>query len=264
MLRGSSQLRSRLSLIQTYVFSHRSCVYAWRDFSTPVYAKCACTYGDQHQDGLCHSVRYFAKEASKSKKFVMNVPGMGDSITEGTISEWKKQIGDIIAEDEVVCVIDTDKVSVDIHAQASGKILSLAAAQGETVLVGGELLSIDTSYAEVSNKKSKKKTPQTKTETPSNDDTTPVHKEDEQTLHIYSPTIRFRYGLNRPHTRPQVEKPTDSKHPGGHFFSDFSQLPERFKVPPEYSESEIETINTGISPNQEEISGVWKSVITRT
>ncbi|ETN00137.1 hypothetical protein PPTG_18305, partial [Phytophthora nicotianae INRA-310] len=42
------------------------------------------------------------------------VPSMGDSISEGTVVEWLKQPGDAVAEDEVVVVLETDKVSVDV------------------------------------------------------------------------------------------------------------------------------------------------------
>ena len=46
----------------------------------------------------------------------MNVPSMGDSITEGTMVEWLKDVGDYAAEDEVIAIVETDKVSVDIRA----------------------------------------------------------------------------------------------------------------------------------------------------
>ena len=45
---------------------------------------------------------------------VLNVPAMGDSITEGTVASVEKAVGDAVAVDEIVAVIDTDKVSVDV------------------------------------------------------------------------------------------------------------------------------------------------------
>ena len=44
------------------------------------------------------------------ESFKMAVPNMGDSITEGVIVEWSKAVGDFVGEDEVLCVIETDKV----------------------------------------------------------------------------------------------------------------------------------------------------------
>ena len=59
------------------------------------------------------NVRWFSEVTQE-------VPNMGDSITEGTIIEWAKEAGDYVAMDDVVCVIETDKVSVDVRAEHSG------------------------------------------------------------------------------------------------------------------------------------------------
>lgn len=48
---------------------------------------------------------------------------MGDSITEGTIRSWEKKVGEAVALDDVVVVIETDKVSVDIRASNSGVLV---------------------------------------------------------------------------------------------------------------------------------------------
>ena len=53
----------------------------------------------------------------------MKVPTMGDSITEGTIVEWIANPGDYIMKDDVLVVVETDKVSVDVRASESGKIV---------------------------------------------------------------------------------------------------------------------------------------------
>eukprot|EP00808_Paulinella_micropora_P008312 g60430.t1 len=73
------------------------------------------------------------------------VPSLGDSITEGTVVEWTKGVGDIVQEEDVICVIETDKVSMDIRATVGGQITELAAKEGETVMVGAKLVVIDTS-----------------------------------------------------------------------------------------------------------------------
>lgn len=50
----------------------------------------------------------------------MKVPTMGDSITEGTIVEWTAQVGQAVKEGDVVALIETDKVTVDIKAEIDG------------------------------------------------------------------------------------------------------------------------------------------------
>lgn len=58
-------------------------------------------------------------------KSVVKVPGMGDSITEGTVLEYKKQIGDFVAQDDIVAVVETDKVQIDLRAPIAGKLEKL-------------------------------------------------------------------------------------------------------------------------------------------
>merc|ERR1719162_2063657 len=54
----------------------------------------------------------------------MKVPTMGDSITEGTIVEWQAQIGQKVEEEDIIALIETDKVTVDIRASTTGVITS--------------------------------------------------------------------------------------------------------------------------------------------
>ena len=72
----------------------------------------------------------------------MVVPGMGDSITEGTVIAWLKQPGDWVDLDEVVASIETDKVAVDIRAEQEGILSEHLAEEGDTVEVGAPLLTI--------------------------------------------------------------------------------------------------------------------------
>ena len=84
--------------------------------------------------------RCFATETAK-------VPSLGDSITEGTIVKWSKNVGDTVEQDEVIVIIETDKVSVDIRAPAAGKITAQLAKEGDTIKVGDSLAEIDTAAA---------------------------------------------------------------------------------------------------------------------
>lgn len=70
------------------------------------------------------------------------VPSMGDSISEGTVVEWTKAPGDFVGTDEVVVVLETDKVSVDVRAPFSGVLEAQLAQIDDNVLVGAPLFSV--------------------------------------------------------------------------------------------------------------------------
>jgi 2-oxoglutarate dehydrogenase E1 component len=63
-------------------------------------------------------------------------PGAGESVTEGTILEWAKQVGDHVEADETLVEISTDKVDMELPSPASGTVTEILAAEGETVTVG--------------------------------------------------------------------------------------------------------------------------------
>ncbi len=64
------------------------------------------------------------------------MPQMGESITEGTVSKWLKQVGDMIEKDETLLEISTDKVDAEVPAPSAGILLEIRANEGETVEVG--------------------------------------------------------------------------------------------------------------------------------
>ena len=86
----------------------------------------------------------FTRTAVLSEKITIQVPTMGDSITEGTIVEWTAQVGQAVKVDDVVALIETDKVTIDIKAQADGVIMEHFAAVDQEVEVGANLYQIDT------------------------------------------------------------------------------------------------------------------------
>ncbi len=67
------------------------------------------------------------------------VPTLGESVTEATVSSWFKQPGDQVAQDEMLCELETDKVSVEVPAPAAGTLSEIVAAEGSTVQAGGKL-----------------------------------------------------------------------------------------------------------------------------
>ncbi len=72
----------------------------------------------------------------------ITMPQLGETVTEGTILSWAKQVGDTIAEDEVLVEISTDKVDTEMPSPASGVIEQILVEEGETVTVGTEIAVI--------------------------------------------------------------------------------------------------------------------------
>ena len=72
----------------------------------------------------------------------IRVPALGESVTEATIAKWFKNVGDAVKVDEPLVELETDKVTVEVPAPASGKLESISVAAGKTVAVGSLLGSI--------------------------------------------------------------------------------------------------------------------------
>src|SRR5258708_35888207 len=67
------------------------------------------------------------------------MPAMGDSVSEGTVLEWHKGVGDTIEADETLVEISTDKVDAEVPSPAAGTITKILVAEGDTVTVGAVL-----------------------------------------------------------------------------------------------------------------------------
>src|SRR5579863_764430 len=67
---------------------------------------------------------------------------MGESVSEGIVSRWLKAVGDSVDEGEPLVEVTTDKVDVEVPAPATGRLVEIVAAEGETVAVGATLAVI--------------------------------------------------------------------------------------------------------------------------
>ena len=76
----------------------------------------------------------------------MKIPSPGESIIEVEISQWLVSDGDIVSKDQTIAELDSDKATLDLPAETSGKI-SLKAEEGDTMSVGEVICLIDTSFA---------------------------------------------------------------------------------------------------------------------
>jgi len=70
------------------------------------------------------------------------MPQLGETVTEGTITKWHKQVGDTVAEDEVLFEVSTDKVDSEVPSPVSGTVTEILVPEGETVSVGSKLAVI--------------------------------------------------------------------------------------------------------------------------
>ncbi len=72
----------------------------------------------------------------------VNLPALGESVTEGTITRWLKSVGDTVEVDEPLLEVSTDKVDTEIPSPVAGTLLEIKAEEDETVEVGAELAII--------------------------------------------------------------------------------------------------------------------------
>ena len=72
------------------------------------------------------------------------MPQMGVSVAEGTVVEWKKQVGDWVQADEIIASISTDKIDTDVESPASGRVAEIIVPVGETVDVGTVMARVAT------------------------------------------------------------------------------------------------------------------------
>src|SRR5438309_9769083 len=72
----------------------------------------------------------------------VTMPQLGETVTEGTITKWFKQVGDQVAEDEVLFEVSTDKVDSEVPSPTAGYVTEIKVPEGETVDVGAVLAVI--------------------------------------------------------------------------------------------------------------------------
>jgi len=78
---------------------------------------------------------------------IIKVPQMAESISEGTLKQWSKQVGDFVEQDEEIATIETDKIDVAVNAPEAGTIKEFLANEEDTVTVGQDLVRIETGGA---------------------------------------------------------------------------------------------------------------------
>ena len=96
----------------------------------------------QINEGATASAPAKSTPAPASQTTAVMVPVLGESVTEATVSIWYKKPGDTVTQDEMLCELETDKVSVEVPAPAAGVLGQILAAEGSNVQAGGQLAVI--------------------------------------------------------------------------------------------------------------------------
>ncbi|KUI62234.1 hypothetical protein VP1G_09371 [Cytospora mali] len=74
---------------------------------------------------------------------IVKVPQMAESISEGTLKQWSKQVGDYVEQDEEIATIETDKIDVAVNAPEAGTIKEFLANEEDTVTVGQDIVRLE-------------------------------------------------------------------------------------------------------------------------
>jgi len=135
------------------------------------------------------SLRTYHRAIINEARVTAVVPPLGESITSGSIAKWTKTEGDMLAVDDVVVIIETDKVTVDIKAEHAGKLLKKIATS-ENVSVGDQLYEMDTD-AGAAGGTTKKKEESVKVDAPKKDSHVPTSSSKSNDHHTRKPLIKF-------------------------------------------------------------------------
>ncbi len=90
-----------------------------------------------------------APAQSVGKDVIVKAPVFPESVADGTISDWHKQVGDVVAEGDILAEIETDKVVLEVPATIGGTIAKIVKQAGDTVLSGEEIAVISESGSAV-------------------------------------------------------------------------------------------------------------------
>ena len=73
----------------------------------------------------------------------LKVPTLGESVTEATVGTWFKKAGDNVAVDEMICELETDKVTIEVPSTINGVVSKIVVKEGETVELNAVLALLE-------------------------------------------------------------------------------------------------------------------------
>jgi 2-oxoglutarate dehydrogenase E2 component (dihydrolipoamide succinyltransferase) len=104
----------------------------------------------------------------------VTLPSLGESVTEGIITQWFKKVGDVVARDEPLFEVSTDKVDSEMPSPAAGVLVEILAGEGDTVETGSRVAVIDESQGASDVAKSATPAPEVVAPTPEEAPTPPA------------------------------------------------------------------------------------------
>ncbi|KAI4734994.1 dihydrolipoamide succinyltransferase [Aureobasidium sp. EXF-12298] len=123
---------------------------ALRCLSTSSVSRSSALLSQQPRSRLADMVRQLAckhlcchTDSSFTAEKIVQVPTMAESITEGTLKQFSKQVGDYVEQDEEIATIETDKIDVAVNAPEAGTIKEFLVNEEDTVTVGQDLLKME-------------------------------------------------------------------------------------------------------------------------
>jgi 2-oxoglutarate dehydrogenase E2 component (dihydrolipoamide succinyltransferase) len=131
---------------------------------------------------------------------VIKVPQMAESISEGTLKQFSKSIGDYVAQDEEIATIETDKIDVAVNATEAGTIKEFLVGEEDTVTVGQDLVRIELGGEPSGDKKEAKK------EEPKKSESEPESKPEPKQESTPEPKKESAPAPNKPEAPRQPEK----------------------------------------------------------
>ncbi|KAF7943295.1 hypothetical protein EAE96_011224 [Botrytis aclada] len=147
---------------------------------------------------------------------VVKVPEMAESISEGTLKQWSKQIGDYVEQDEEIATIETDKIDVAVNAPEAGTIKEFLANEEDTVTVGQDLIRLELGGAPEGGDKEKASSEPKEAaskDQPTSSDPEPSKKEDSKPKEDSSsppPTEKKSQPKETPKPKPSESKKQES------------------------------------------------------
>src|SRR5690625_5635581 len=97
----------------------------------------------------CTRITDPTKETEKVMSESVQMPALGESVTEGTVTQWLKSVGDEVEVDEPLLEVSTDKVDTEVPSPVAGTLLEVRAGEDDTVEVGGVLAIVGDQGAEI-------------------------------------------------------------------------------------------------------------------
>ncbi|ODV66431.1 dihydrolipoamide succinyltransferase [Hyphopichia burtonii NRRL Y-1933] len=159
--------------------------------------------------------------ASQSVK----VPEMAESITEGTLSAFSKEVGEFVSQDETIATIETDKIDVEVNAPVSGTITEFLVNVEDTVEVGQEIIKIEEGDAPAGGAAPKKEEPK---EEPKEESKKEEPKKEEPKKE--EPKKEEPKKEQPKKEQPKKEQPKETKQESTPSFTNFSRNEERVKM----------------------------------